>query len=95
MANVVKFKGHNKILKPYPGSEGFVQDLPIFTNGKACVSCWEFTKNEYIQFIRDHQNGVKLRVFVSVLAAGQPPIYIGTEDSVRAMVSDFGAVWKK
>jgi hypothetical protein len=88
MSAPVNFKGHNHVLKPPPDSEN-VLPLPIFRNGRCCVSCWQFTKKELAEINRTG------RVYVTVFSGNsQPPVYVGSETTVREVVADYG-VWKR
>lgn len=96
MAQPIKWKGANKELGAAKGTEGFVQPMPVFSNGSVCVSCWELSEDDIRQFTAAIIRGEKPRLFVSVYyGPSQPPIYVGTEENVRNMVADFGSVWKK
>lgn len=89
MANPIPWHGNNKTLTA-PGHEN-IQAIQVFNNEKVSVSCWQLTELEIIDLI---QNGGK--VFVAVMyGKSQPPMFVGTEDSVREVVIDYGKVWKK
>lgn len=88
MSAPIKFKGHNRVLSPPPGSEN-VLPLPIFRNGKCCVSCWELTQEELAEINRTG------RVYVSIFSGKtQPPVFVGSETTVREVVADYG-LWKR
>ena len=92
----IKWHGANKELEAAPGTEGFIQPLPVFTNGSVCVSCWQLDAAELQTLIDAIANNKPACLFVSIYyGQSQPPVYIGTEDDVRNQVADFGAVWKK
>lgn len=92
MANPIPWHGQNKRLTaPKNVAKDIVQDLCIFNNGKVSVSCWQLTEAELINII---QNGGKIYLAV-VFGPSQPPVYVGSEDSVRELVIDYGQVWKK
>lgn len=88
MSEPVKFAGYNAELQPPKGSEN-VSALPIYRNGLCCVSAWELNDEELAEITRTK------RVFVSVMSGPtQPPVYAGSERSVRDMCADYG-VWKR
>lgn len=88
MSQPVEFEGHNIVLAPPPGSEN-VGSLPIFRNGVCCVSCWQLTETELADVVRTG------RIFLSIFSgATQPPVYVGSEDTVREVCADYG-VWKR
>lgn len=89
MATPIVFDGSNRTLKPAKGTEGYVQPLPIFTNGTSVVTCWQLTEAERASIIRDG------RVYLSILS-GQTtyPVFIGDESSVREVVADTGPTFK-
>jgi hypothetical protein len=89
MSEPTAFEGHNVVLAPPPGSEN-VTPLPIFRNGLCCVSCWQLTAEELTEVI-----AAGGKVFISVFSGKtQPPVYVGSENSVREIIADYG-VWKK
>ena len=88
MSIPVAFPGSNAVLGPPPGSEN-IEPLPIFRNGTCCVSAWELTEEELAEIVKTK------RVFLSVFFGNtQPPVYVGSESSVREMCADYG-VWKR
>lgn len=88
MSKPVPFDGQNFVLAPPQGSEN-VSPLPIFRNGTCCVSCWQLTPAEIEEVQRTG------RVYLSVFFGwSQPPVYVGSEQSVRDIVADYGA-WKR
>lgn len=99
MANPVKFPGSNLILRAPKGTEGYIQDMHVFTNGRVCVSCWELNRDDMIDMLRTtlaEGNTEQLKIYVSVFSGeSQPPIFVGSEDQVRGVVADHGGVWKK
>ena len=89
MAAAVNFHGANMLLGPPKGSEN-VCELYTYTNGRCSVSCWELSAEELAEIARTG------RVFVSIFSGrSQPPVYVGSEDSVREVVVDFGGVWRR
>jgi len=92
------FPGTNVHAAPPPGYEEMIGWLHCFHNGATCVSAW---KPDAEQLAVLNAGG---SVFVSVMSGSkhdingkvQPnifPTYVGTEEDVRAVVSDTGAVW--
>lgn len=92
MANPIQWHGMNKTLQA-PASEDKqrIQDMHVFNNGNISVSCWQLTDEELIDLI---QNGGKIYLAV-LFGPSQPPVFVGTEDSVRRIAVDFGGVWKR
>lgn len=90
MANPVKWHGANKILRAGNQDDRIVE-LNIFNNGHCSVSCWQLTDEELVDII---QSGGKIYLAV-MYGPSQPPVFVGTEDSVRRIAIDFGGVWKK
>ncbi|NNU62445.1 hypothetical protein [Ochrobactrum soli] len=89
MATPTKFHGSNMKLLPPAGSEN-VEPLHTFTNGCCSVSCWELSPEEQAEIIRTG------RVFLSVFSGrSQAPVFVGSEDTVRSVVVDFGGVWAR
>lgn len=88
MSEPVTWPGSNFTLQPPAGSEN-IQPLPIFRNGTCCVSCWQLTEDEFAEIVATK------RVFISVFWGNtQPPVFVGSETSVRELVADYGA-WKR
>lgn len=90
MAHGVKWNGANGALGPPEGtSEDQCRTLPVFNNGACSVSCWELDDDEIREIVRTR------RIFLSVwFGPTQPPVFIGSERTVHAVVADFGGVWK-
>ena len=83
------FEGANVLMKAPQGAEN-VQDMFVFRNVHACVSCWELSPDEIAEINRTG------RVYLSVLMGGvQPPVFLGSEDTVRSVVIDFGPIWPR
>lgn len=92
MANAIPWHGQNRRLTaPKNIDKDIVQELCIFNNGKVSVSCWQLTASELADII---QNNGKVYLAV-VFGPSQPPVYVGSEDSVRELVIDYGKVWKR
>lgn len=89
MAEAVYFEGANRKLGPPRGAEN-VGDLYTYTNGHCSVSCWQLTPEEIAEVARTG------RLYVSILSGtSQPPVFLGGEEEVRALVVDYGGVWPK
>jgi len=66
--NPIKFIGCNKLLVA-PDSPNPIDDLPIFSDGNACVSVWALTEEDIARIVSNKY------VVVTVLASDtQPPI---------------------
>lgn len=91
MGRAVKFQGVNRLLGPPEGvSEEQCATLPVFSNGAVCVSSWELSPEEMLQVVRTG------RVWLGVWSGRtQPAVFLGSEDSTRAVVVDFGGVWPR
>lgn len=88
MAQSIDWEGTNLTLKPPEGvSEEQCKSMRVFYNGACFVSCWEPSPAELAEIIRTGQ------VFASQWG-GPPPLFIGSESAVHALVADFGPVWK-
>jgi hypothetical protein len=92
MGESIPWHGQNFLLKAPAGEEADrVHDLHVFNNGHVTVSCWQLKPEELSDVV---QNGG--RIYLAVLfGPSQPPVFVGSEDSVRAVVLDYGKVWKK
>lgn len=87
----VIFEGTNLKLLP-PEGRSDVQPMFTYSNGLHVVSKWVLTVDELAEIT---ETGC---VFVSVLSPAPltpPPIFVGSEKSVRALAADGGGVWKK
>lgn len=90
MGQAVKFDGANMVLRAPKGQEETCGDLHTFTNGQCSVSCWEFSAEEISEIVRTG------RVFLSVHSGHtQPPVFVGSEETVRSVVVDYGGVWRR
>jgi hypothetical protein len=74
----VKFKEQNQQLGPPPGmSEDECSPLPVFTDGKQCISCWELSPEEIEKVKRTG------RIWLSVVSGQtQPPVWMSAEETV-------------
>ncbi len=89
MAEAADFPGTNFTFAAPEGRED-ISDLRIFTNGHANVSAWRLTDEELADVNR---TGC---VFLSVLSGRTfYPVYLGSEESVRRLVADYGPVWTR
>lgn len=94
MSDPHNFDGANCHLGPPPGLEEMVGWLHIFSNGHANVSAWKPDAEELARLIAGES------VFISVMSGsddqGRPivfPMYAGTEEKTRLVVSDTGPTW--
>lgn len=88
MAEAVHFPGCNRMLGAPEGSEN-IFDLYTFNNGCCSVSCWQLSEDELAEVTRTG------RVFLSILSGPtQHPCFVGSEETVRSVVVDFGGVWR-
>lgn len=84
----INFQGSNMRLLPPEGADNVI-DMPTFTNGTCSVSCWKLSPAEVAEI---NATG---RVFLAVLSGRtQPPVFVGDEATVRAVVADCGGAWK-
>lgn len=88
------FEGSTHHYGPPPGLEEMVGWLHLFSNGRCNVSAWKPTPEELARLNAGES------LFVSVMsgcdATGRPivfPMFVGTEEETKAVVSDCGAVW--
>lgn len=87
MARPIKFDGCNLHLLPPDGAEN-VEPMHAFTNGTTVVECWELTAEEIQEVAR---TGC---IWLSLFGQHIPPIFVGSEETVRDIIADYG-VWKK
>lgn len=90
MAEPVRFEGCNRKMIAPSGSEQTVQDIYVFNNGVTTVSKWRLTAEE-LSAVNASGGEVWLSVF---MGHRTPPVFVGSEDSVRGVIADYG-VWKK
>ncbi len=72
MAQAINFVGVNKVLgKPVDLTDAECGSLPVYSDGKVCVSCWELTDQEI-------EDVVKTRRMYCLVMSGytQPPILL-------------------
>lgn len=87
MANPIHFEGVNKVLTAPEGCTEPVREMPVFTNGTTCISCWKFSAEELAEIAATGQ------VWVSVMSGGtQPPIFVGNYGNTRDVNENLG-VW--
>ena len=91
MSQPIEFNGSNRILQPPKGyDKEQVTPMHIFTNGVICVSKWKLSEEALKEVL---ETGC---LFVSLISGHtQPPIFIGSEEEVRAVTVDYGPVWKQ
>lgn len=71
----VKFKEHNRVLTAPKGKEEEVGELPIWTNGVQCVSCWELDDAEVAEIVKNKS------VWLGVMTGQtQPPVWLGVSN---------------
>lgn len=95
MAEQHNFDGANVHAGPPPGYEEMIDWLHCFHNGRACVSAWKPSPEE-LDVLNSGGS-----IFVSVMSGsdertGRPfifPMYVGTEETCKEVVSDTGKVW--
>lgn len=89
MAEAVDFEGSNFTYTAPKGQEDRVGELKVFRNGLCIVSAWRPSPEELKQI---NETGL---IFASSLSGGVLyPLYIGSEQTVAAVVSDTGKVWR-
>lgn len=91
MAEAIHFPGANFVFKAPPGRDD-IRDLHTFRqhDGPSNVSCWRFTPEELAEVNR---TGC---CFLTVMSHHMFfPAFVGTEDTVRSVIIDYGSVWKK
>ncbi len=88
MSEPVKFEGCTHDFGPPPGLDEMVGRLPCFLNGRTVVSAHKLSSEELARVV---ETGI---VFVSVMSGVTVlPIYVGSEETVKAVASDTGHVW--
>ncbi|MDE0880363.1 MAG: hypothetical protein OSB00_17155 [Sphingomonas bacterium] len=91
MAEAIDFHGSNFTFTAPPGRDD-IRDLHTFRqhDGPANISCWRLTEDELAAVIR---SGC---VFLSVMSGRHfPPVFVGSEETVRSVVVDYGKVWDR
>ena len=89
MGRPVPFDGCNRVLTAPDGLEDKVVAMEVFTNGAACVSCWQIDDAELAEIVATRQ------IFVSVLyGQTQPPIFIGSESKTWQVTLQYGRGWR-
>lgn len=70
-----EFKEQNKVLsKPDNMTDEECSSLPVYTDGKLCISCWELTWRDIWQIIKTR------RVWLWVLSGRtQPPVIVSAD----------------
>ena len=71
----IEFKEQNAVLgKPKEMTAEECSSLPVFKDGKECVSCWEFTDEEIQKLIETK------KIWIGVCSGeSQPPIWLDVE----------------
>jgi len=84
------FVGANRCFHAPPGRDD-IQPLQAFTNGNMVVSAWQLTQEEVDEI--NHNGG---KIFVSVMSgSGFFPTFVGSSESVRALLLDHGGTFPK
>lgn len=94
MAYPVEFRFQNKVLT-HQDKLKYI-DLPVYSNGKFIVSCWELSADDVDELVRQHKAGEPYRIYTCVMSPDDTikPMLLGTETYIRRMVADIGKVWK-
>lgn len=71
-----------------PEGRDDVCDLQVFKNPQYTVSCWKLSPEELAEVAK---TGC---VYLSIMGGGMPPVFLGSEDEVRALIGEHG-VWEK
>lgn len=95
MAETHDFDGSNHHFGPPKGLEEMIGWLHLYSNGHCVVSAWKPTPEELTKLNAGES------LFVSVMSGCIPgtnmplvfPMFVGTEDETKAVVSDTGKVW--
>jgi hypothetical protein len=66
----VEFKQANKNLLPPSKVDVPCKSLPVFSNGRQCVSCWQLTLLERVKILFTG------KIWLGVLGKTQPPLYL-------------------
>lgn len=93
-----EFEGCNVAATAPAGYEEMISTLHCFHNGRACVSAWKPDK-ETLEALNRGES-----IFVSVMSGSHEgpngkvlptiiPVFVGTEETCRAVVSDTGRTW--
>lgn len=87
----VEFPGVNLRLNAAPGSEHNVNSgIPAFNNKVSTITCWELSAEELRDILATG------KVWVSIMAgSSQPPLFVGSETSVRDTNADYGLPKRK
>ena len=91
MAEAVDFPGSNFVFRAPEGRDD-IRDLHTFRqpDGPANVCCWRLTPEELAEANR---TGL---VFLSVMSGRDfYPAFVGSEETVRSVVVDYGKVWER
>lgn len=93
MAQAINFEGANFEFLAPPGRDD-VLDLLVFYNAitgavktPCIVSCWQLSEEERRAVAT---TGL---VFLSILADGMPPVFIGSQMTVGELVRQYGPDW--
>ena len=67
MANPVEFEQANRNFT-HPSPE--IGDLPVYDDGKQLISCFEFTPEERLEFLRTG------KIYLGICSNQQPPVWV-------------------
>lgn len=86
MAFPIEFKGVNLRLNAPIGSEHVVNSgVPAFNNGTTTITCWQLSADEMRAILATGT------IWISVMCGPtQPPLFVGSEQTVRDVNADFG-----
>lgn len=84
MADLINDWPHANFTFTAPPGRDDVTDARVFRNRAFVVLPWQLAPAE-----RDEVAATG-RVFLSILGQGMPPVRVGSESDIRAMVADFG-----
>lgn len=86
MAQGIDFEGSNAVFAAPPMRDD-VASLPVFRNGACIISCWQLSDEERAAISKSGM------VFVSILADGMPPVFIGSQETVAELARQYGDDW--
>lgn len=103
MAEAIKFEGSTHDFGPPVGLEEMIGRLHIFSNGHCTVSAWKLTPEEieagvvFVSVMSGSQPTYIMDEATGEIAVAMRPIvfpiFVGDEESCKAVVSDTGKVW--
>lgn len=74
----IEFKEQTKVLnKPESMTDEECSSLPVFNDGKQCISCWQLTFRERLKALLGG------KIWLGILSgASQPPVWMSVEKTV-------------